>query len=140
MMSEERYLLMRAKVLLECVDTAPLQDQADLIIKDIQELLAQSEKEEEPVAWMQDSVELYVLEEKSAIRGYVIPLYTAPPRALTPREALTEYKRGYARAELDLKREPLGLEIMDVCGTEDYREGFKDGALYAEKCHDIGGE
>jgi hypothetical protein len=37
------------------------------------------------------------------------------------------------------KREPLGLEIMDVCGTEDYREGFKDGALYAEKCHDIGG-
>ena len=36
------------------------------------------------------------------------------------------------------KREPLGLEIMDVCGTEDYREGFKDGALYAEKCHGIG--
>ena len=47
----------------------------------------------------------------------VIPLYTAPP-----------------------KREPLGLEIMDVCGSEDYREGFKDGALYAEKCHGIGGE
>ena len=38
------------------------------------------------------------------------------------------------------KREPLGLEIMDFCGSEDYREGFKDGALYAEKCHDIGGE
>jgi hypothetical protein len=37
------------------------------------------------------------------------------------------------------KREPLGLEIMDVCGSEDYRAGFKDGALYAEKCHDIGG-
>ena len=36
------------------------------------------------------------------------------------------------------KREPLGLEIMDVCGSEDYREGFKDGALYAEKCHGIG--
>jgi hypothetical protein len=29
---------------------------------------------------------------------------------------------------------------MDVCGSEDYREGFKDGALYAEKCHDIGGK
>jgi hypothetical protein len=38
------------------------------------------------------------------------------------------------------EREPLGLEIMDVCGSEDYREGFKDGALYAEKCHDIGGK
>ena len=46
----------------------------------------------------------------------VIPLYTAPP-----------------------KREPLGLEIMDACGSEDYREGFKDGALYAEKAHGIGG-
>ena len=40
------------------------------------------------------------------------------------------------------KRESLGLEIMDACGSEDYREGFKDGALYAEKCHGIigGGE
>ena len=35
------------------------------------------------------------------------------------------------------KFEPLGLEIMDVCGSEDYREGFKDGALYAEKAHGI---
>ena len=85
--------------------------------KELEELLAQPEREQEPVAWMQDSVELYVLEEKSVIRGYVIPLYTSPP-----------------------KREPLGLEIMDVCGSEDYREGFKDGALYAEKCHDIVGE
>ena len=48
------------------------------------------------------------------------------------------YQEGYAQAEIDLKREPLGLEIMDVCGSEDYREGFKDGALYAEKCHGIG--
>jgi hypothetical protein len=37
------------------------------------------------------------------------------------------------------KRKSLGLEIADVCGSEDYREGFKDGALYAEKCHGIGG-
>lgn len=38
-MNKERDLLMRVKVLLECVDTAPLQDQADLAIKEIQELL-----------------------------------------------------------------------------------------------------
>ena len=44
-MSKERDLLVRAKVLLECVDTAPLQDQADLIIKEIQELLAQPEQD-----------------------------------------------------------------------------------------------
>ncbi len=49
------------------------------------------------------------------------------------------YQRGYAEAELKLKREPLGLEIMDACGSEDYREGFKDGALYAEKAHGITG-
>ena len=59
-------------------------------------------------------------ETEEAIRtGFImetVPLYTAPP-----------------------KRTPLGLEIMDVCGSEDYREGFKDGVLYAEKCHDIGG-
>ena len=44
-MNKERDLLVRAKVLLECVDTAPLQDQADLIIKEIQELLAQPEQD-----------------------------------------------------------------------------------------------
>ena len=32
----------------------------------------------EPVAWMQDSIELYVQEEKDEKRGYVIPLYTTP--------------------------------------------------------------
>ena len=37
------------------------------------------------------------------------------------------------------KRTSLELEIADVCGSEDYREGFKDGALYAEKAHGIGG-
>jgi hypothetical protein len=86
----------------------------------IKELLAQPESNG-PVAWMWEGVD----ETGETVRGIyqhfyehanLIPLYTAPP-----------------------KREPLGLEIMDVCGTEDYREGFKDGALYAEKCHGIGG-
>lgn len=73
---------------------------------------------QEPVAWMSInnnggiSIDSYYANH----RDYV-PLYTAPP-----------------------KRTSLGLEIMDVCGSEDYREGFKDGALYAEKCHGIGGE
>lgn len=39
MRTEERLLLVRAKVLLECVDTAPLQDQADLIIKEVEAIL-----------------------------------------------------------------------------------------------------
>lgn len=78
---------------------------------------------QEPVAWKVIDVtngEYMFSRVKPTERSYkydvVIPLYTAPP-----------------------KREPLGLEIMDVCGSEDYREGFKDGALYAEKCHGIGG-
>ena len=72
-MSKERELLNRSRYNLDreyCAD----------LIDEIQELLAQPEQEQEPVAWMQDSIELYVLEEKSAIRGYVIPLYTAPPK------------------------------------------------------------
>jgi hypothetical protein len=71
-------------------------------------------------------------------------LLAQPEQEPTTRHALDSYwnqeayQRGYAEAKLKLKREPLGLEIMDVCGSEDYREGFKDGALYAEKCHGIG--
>ena len=85
----------------------------------------------EPVAWITEWVQRYRHNDTPIIDRAVsftkgdapavpnpnyIPLYTAPP-----------------------KREPLGLEIMDVCGSEDYREGFKDGALYAEKHHGIGG-
>ena len=78
--------------------------------------------EQEPVAWMYEWVDEVGEPVKSVVYNFyddanLIPLYTAPP-----------------------KRKPLGLEIMDACGSEDYREGFKDGALYAEKCHGIGVE
>ena len=112
MMSKERELLKR------------IADANDVwCISEIRELLAQPEQtEQEPVAWkVIDGAngEFMFSRVKPMQRTYkygaVIPLYSAPP-----------------------KREPLGLEIMDVCGSEDYREGFKDGALYAEKCHGIG--
>ena len=76
-MSRERDLLAR-------VLTSELWSVQEELQAEIKQLLAQPEQE--PVAWMQDSIELYVLEEKSVIRGYVIPLYTAPP----PREPLSE--------------------------------------------------
>jgi hypothetical protein len=44
-MSIERDLLIRAKVLIECLDTCILQDQADIILSEINELLAQPEQE-----------------------------------------------------------------------------------------------
>ena len=72
----------------------------------------------------------------------------AQPEHLTPRQGLEEYKRGYARAELDLKREPLGEEesyheAKRLYEAEDglwYEDGFVDGLKFAEKMHGIGGE
>ena len=102
---------------------------------EVEELLAQPEHivdvtdrvEQEPVGYLYKQMDCHgewatiFKVDKPYITWHdikdIVPVYTTPP-----------------------KREPLGLEIMDVCGTEDYREGFKDGALYAEKCHGIGGE
>ena len=90
------------------------------LFNDIKECLAQPEQtEQEPVAWMQDSIELYVLEEKSAIRGYVIPLYTAPP-----------------------KREPLGDEEIHKLSLENFKGLLSDRINFVraiEKEHGIGG-
>ena len=95
-------------------------------IYEINELLAQPEQEQEPVGYLYKQMDCtgewatIFKVDKPYITWHdikdIVPVYTAPP-----------------------KRESLGLEIMDVCGSEDYREGFKDGALYAEKCHGIGG-
>ena len=74
--------------------------------------------EQEPVAWMQDSIELYVLEEKNILRGYVIPLYTAPPK----REPLSEDAIWDA-----LPENPMG------CAA------FIRGVKFAEKMHGITG-
>ena len=136
-MSRERELLNKA---IEMIQIVPLMasighvppDFGSELILEIQELLAQPEQtEQEPVAWITEWVQRYRHNDTPIMDRAVsftkgdapavpnpnyIPLYTAPP-----------------------KRKSLGLEIADVCGSEDYREGFKDGALYAEKCHGIGG-
>ena len=102
--------------------TEDAQERTEILIAEIEKLLAQPEQSNEPVAWMQDSIELYVLEEKSAIRGYVIPLYTAPPT----REPLSD---GEIRDGLDGKN---GFENW-------YDDRFVDGVRFAEKHHGIGG-
>ena len=67
----------------------------------------------------------------------VIPLYTSPPKLLTPRQGLAKYKRGYARAELDLKREPLSeSEIAAIWGDSDYEVAI---VRAIEKAHGITG-
>ena len=117
-MSEERELL---KEVLEYFDPLGLNTEhcGDLPER-IKELLAQPEHTSEPVAWIATgigggtAVGWYEKDIVNLPKG--TKLYLHPP-----------------------KRESLGLEIADVCGSEDYREGFKDGALYAEKAHGITG-
>jgi hypothetical protein len=114
MMSKERELLVRI-VNADMVEYMQLMGEAE-------ELLAQPEQtEQEPVAWMQDSIELYVLEEKNSLRGYVIPLYTAPPK----REPLTPQQISEGNQSM--------LNVT--------RDAFVKGVKFAEKMHGItGGE
>jgi hypothetical protein len=53
---------------------------------------------------------------------------------LTPRQGLEEYKKGYYQAELDLKREPLSFEDLNImwCGNP------IDFARRIESIHGIG--
>jgi hypothetical protein len=125
-MSKERELLERA---LQLIDDAYEGQIALSLCNEIQELLAQPEQE--PVAWMYD---WNIIGDEE----YGDTKYDALTRdeSITNNRAITNIQPLYTAPT----REPLGLEIMDVCGSEDYREGFKDGALYAEKCHGIGGK
>jgi hypothetical protein len=65
------------------------------------------------------------------------------PEPLTPRQGLAEYKKGYAQAELDLKREPLSEDVIWDALPENPLEcaAFIRGVIWAEQQHDItGGE
>ena len=55
---------------------------------------------------------------------------------LTPRQGLAEYKRGYARAELDLKRKPLSDEEVYSIGN---KYAFHAAVREIERIHGIGG-
>jgi len=127
------------------------------LLRDTQALLAQPEQtEQEPVAWMVEWVQRYRHNDTPIIDRAVsftkgdapavpnpnyIPLYTAPPKreSLTPRQGLEEYKKGYARAEIDLKREPLSeTAVCEILIKKEWR-GFVDLVRIIEKAHGIGG-
>jgi hypothetical protein len=119
-MSKERDLLERVLLNRHCI---PIQ-----IIYDINDLLAQPETKQEPVAWMWEELEPHsgewyggcVDEDKPPENQYrrnIQPLYTSPPK----REPLSDTKCPYP--------EETSCE---------YRDGFTDGILYAEKHHGIG--
>jgi hypothetical protein len=152
---DEHYLLIQALVLLSDTCTTFCKDQDPLIdkirieitnawakrfqkedINNIKELLQPEHIPDirnmvEPVAWMQDDIELYVREEKDIVRGYVIPLYTAP---LPKREPLSD-------AEVLKIATKVCLEDM---GVEMNPKDFKDTGVFElsraiEKAHGIGG-
>ena len=58
----------------------------------LRQALEQPAPAQEPVAWMQDSIELYVQDRPSAT--YTIPLYTTPP---APAQPLTDEQQDAAR-------------------------------------------
>ena len=119
----------------------------------------------EPVAWMYDwnipveknqeaqhvfrsknhlTTDLtHVLNDVENIR----PLYLAPSsrEGLTPREGLTEYKKGYARAELDLKRKCLSIKQAEDLWETTFKSAvpyyiFDEICVAIERYHEIGAE
>jgi len=60
------------------------------------------------------------------------------PEPLTPRQGLEEYKKGYAKAELDLKREPLTDEAVCKILLKKEWKGFVQLVRIIEKEHGIG--
>ena len=136
-MSKERELLNKAIEMIQIVPmmvsigNAPPDFGSELILE-IQKLLAQPEQEPEAWMWTRNyegggytnkvfeflnDAEEYAKDSKTLKSPDIIrPLYTAPPtrEGLTPREGLTEYKKGYAQTELDLKRQPLTNENSDT--------------------------
>jgi len=125
------------------------------LYKEIYEFLVHPEQpeqtEQEPVAWMWEeefcdewtTVSSIIKPKSDKQRKNIQPLYIEPPKSepLTPRQGLEEYKKGYAKAELDLKRERINHDdILDrsIDGSFEYRDGFMDGVMFAENHHGIG--
>lgn len=126
-MSKERELLKR------CLDFM-LDVGANLnpLFKEVNDVLL-AQPEQEPVAWMQDSIELYVQESKDTIRGYVIPLYIKPVNKNI--ESLKEFLKKRCI------RMPLSeYEITEECDSkgQEHISAFIDGIEFAEKMHGIG--
>jgi len=75
------------------------------------------------------------------LQAEIEELLTQPEQEnLTPRQGLEEYKRGYAKAELDLRREPLSDEEMRAIWKEGIRGEipFVEIGRAIEKAHGIG--
>jgi hypothetical protein len=137
-MSKERELLEHCRLYLSVLGVIIKHSAVSELINNIDELLAQPEQEkQEPVAWMCNLLGDVVTDRPADSNGYT-PLYLAPSKrepSMTGREM---YQRGYAKAERDLKREPLSdAELIgryETIRISSFYVGFRD----AEKMHGIG--
>ena len=91
----------------------------------LQEVLSQPEQE--PVYWGNEKKALL-----NEIDHLTNRLAQPEQETITPRQGLEEYKRGYAKAELDLKREPLGLEEINECMANSDSFGFNGDVYIAD--------
>ena len=109
-MSEERDLLKRFM-------TEVLKTEEDVVslFNDIKECLAQPEKAVAECT-NSDTWNCKYCNKTESCGALKDSRNFAPParEGLTPREGLTEYKKGYAQTELDLKRQPLTNENSDT--------------------------
>ena len=104
-MSKEREIILKAANILS--DFKEFEQFASTIYK----ILAQPEQE--PVAWrtyrvVTDDWQYHIF--PYGLDLTCQPLYLAPPKREPSASAREMYQRGYAKAELDLKREPLSDE------------------------------
>jgi hypothetical protein len=118
-MSRERELL---GVALDFLDIRRWLDPADqqvlnILSRNIEELLAQPEQKQEPVAWICNLLGDILTDRPADSNGYT-PLYLAHP-----------------------KRDPLSDDEVIVPGwmTSHERQAFEMGVRFAEKMHGIGG-
>ena len=122
-MSIERDLLRTAvKIIEDNMSTTSLSN----FIYEVDELLAQPEKEQEPVAWMYERQKGDFTERTLSVGfeknfdGTTIPLYTSPPLIRKPLSG-REISHGF-RSDQDATN----------------AESYWAGVAYAEKCHGIG--
>ena len=159
-MSAERALLRRVKVLLECSNMESLQRQTDLIVREIQELLAQPEQIEQETKFNFDlermktaiespisdvTVDDLAKQVKQEHVGIVRIIGGYPDNServvdwVRPYKYLKDGDRLYTAPP---KRKPLTPQQISE-GNQSMlnvtREAFKQGVKFAEKAHGITG-
>jgi hypothetical protein len=117
-MNIEKDLLVRTKVLLECLNTEPLQDQTDIILNEINELISQPEHtEQEPVTDKPTETAMAVMPNGVCVSNVYDAYEEGRKSVMSEQEPITQreaYLRGYAAARKDYKQ-----KVINAFGVDD---------------------